>query len=285
MLLIDNMAGSRNLILHPPLNDPSIAQLSHLESADVMFSGNGPEGPILIGIEIKSLPDLISSIGSGRLQDEQIPKMVGDIVRGIPPNYDLAWLAYYGEYRPNPETSKLQIRLTKNNRSTGQPYSFWCDYNPTQSQSPHAILEYSYIESFFASPSFLSTGIRAVRLSSIEECAQWIYALYKTWARPYASHKSMRVFNKISDIVELPASKLSNSQLSDNGDIMALARVANSMPGIGFEKAMRVAKYFSSIEEMMAADQAEWVRAGLGKVLAKSVWGLIRRRKGGKSGI
>ena len=73
-MLIDDRAGSRDLIKYEPVR--STGELCRLDSADVCLTGNGPNDAVLIGVEVKSIWDLISSINTGRLQATQIPAML-----------------------------------------------------------------------------------------------------------------------------------------------------------------------------------------------------------------
>jgi hypothetical protein len=78
--------------------------LSTLSSGDVSFIGEGTHGPISIGIEVKSISDLITSIQTGRLQDTQI-------INGMLNDYDIEgrWILHYGLYRPSPKDGTVQV--------------------------------------------------------------------------------------------------------------------------------------------------------------------------------
>jgi ERCC4-type nuclease len=88
-VLVDDRAGSKDLILKPCLR--GIAELSRLNFGDVMIAGNGPKGSVAVGIEVKSIWDLVASAANGRLMDTQITGMLGD--------YSHCWLLVYGSWR------------------------------------------------------------------------------------------------------------------------------------------------------------------------------------------
>ena len=75
MILIDDRMGSKELL---PLFRPYdvTVELSHLEYADIAFFGNGPTGPELVGIERKTLHDLVNSMRSRRLSGYQLPGLM-----------------------------------------------------------------------------------------------------------------------------------------------------------------------------------------------------------------
>jgi len=59
-VLIDDRAGSQDLIRYSPLD--STSELTRLDAGDALITGNGPDDSILtIGIELKTIADLLSS--------------------------------------------------------------------------------------------------------------------------------------------------------------------------------------------------------------------------------
>lgn len=100
MIYIDDQAGGRPNKTNVPrelmtglekLGLP--VQLRRLKSGDIMFVGRGEKGaPLVVGIEFKKLPDLITSLNSGRLtsvgepgskNEGQIPRMLRTFDRSI----------------------------------------------------------------------------------------------------------------------------------------------------------------------------------------------------------
>jgi ERCC4-type nuclease len=93
MLLIDRRVGSKDLL--KPLKSAGLdAEIVELEFADVAFSGKGAKGASVdIGIELKTLTDLVGSLRSGRLAGHQLP--------GLRAHYEHAWLVVEGLWRTN----------------------------------------------------------------------------------------------------------------------------------------------------------------------------------------
>ena len=58
MILIDSRIGSAELA--PLISTPNI--LCQLEFADFTFSGNGPAGQVAVGVERKTIMDLLQSM-------------------------------------------------------------------------------------------------------------------------------------------------------------------------------------------------------------------------------
>jgi hypothetical protein len=235
-VLIDDRAGSKELILHPPLNEK--AQLARLESGDVLVVGNGPDGPTLIGVELKSISDLISSMNTGRLQAKQIPAMLED--------YDVCWLLHYGLYRPCPVTGRLQMLRGQD----WKPYQIGSKYIP-----------YTYVENMLHTLTAL--GVRIKRVASQVEAVAWLASLIGWWTKPWDDHNGMRVFDNSRSISFMP---------NVSSDVLLRARIAAQLPGVGYKKAMVVANHFGSVREMVNADLTDWKEIpGVGKVIAQAV--------------
>jgi hypothetical protein len=277
LILVDDRAGSgrdyvkgdytkKALIKYPPLD--TCAELTRLDSGDVAFTGNGPSGHILVGVELKSVFDLISSLDSHRLQGQQLPAMIEF-------GYDVRWLLIYGNYRSNPTNGNLQIRRRGHNGKVQ-----WTDYMLGKRACP-----FGFIEAFLCSPSFTSLGILSHRVIDIEEAVAWIMVLYRTWQKQWKDHKSMRVLydNTASESKNrddnAPSGIAGTLIPTDrNSKLMYRAGVASKLArGIGYEKAVAAAGHFPSVQAMVNASAAEWeLVPRIGRVMARAVADKVR---------
>lgn len=232
--------------------------LCQLSSADFCFQGEGPDGPMMIGIEIKNINDLVSSISDGRLQgiNGQIDYLLQD--------YGEVWLAVYGKYRPSPkDCNTLQVYL----ESTERRKEGWYDYKIRDKTVP-----IGYVESFLCSPMLLDIGVRVKVCQTLQELAVWIGVLYRSRTKPYGQHKSFRSINKAKTI------PFSEGLTTTQKNIIA---VATELPGIGFEKAYAAAFHFDSVREMINATPEQWAeikvesssgrKAKIGLTIGKSI--------------
>src|SRR3989304_1846211 len=90
LITIDHREGKAFFANHLPFG---ITTMGHLEYGDVSFLGNGPNNqPIMIGIERKSIGDLLNSITSGRFAGHQLP--------GLLNSYGVVYIIVEGLYRP-----------------------------------------------------------------------------------------------------------------------------------------------------------------------------------------
>lgn len=243
-LYVDYRAGSVDLLKYMP---DDLAEKTTLEFGDAMIVGNGPTSPMTIGVEVKSIADVLSSANTGRLAGHQLP--------GLLATYDVPYLLYFGSYRPG-EKGELEVRR-------GQAWqNFRLGLRP---------VPYGYLENFLMDVA--STGCRLKHVYNSQEAAIWLMCLHRWWSKPWNQHKGLKQFDCSKDGSLLPG-------LPTHRELMA--RVASQLPGIGFDRAVAVSAKFGSIQEMVNAEVADWQSIpGIGKVIAKSVWATIRQTAGG----
>lgn len=271
MILIDVCAGSKELVNVPPLNDPAIATLHKLASADVAFVGNGPAGPVTVGIEVKAIGDLVSSLLNGRLNgiDGQFAKMADA--------YAVRWVCYYGLTRPNPSTGELQVAHVWTQKHNPAHLTLsWENYGGAHGRKQ---LPYAYVEKFLCSPSFTALDIRVKHCVDVSEVAVWVHALYEVWQKPWADHRAMHTFDgSRSADIETPVGTIKPATKREK----QVAKSAFSLPGVGFERAWALARKFGKgepgkpgdgggVRGMVNAGPDEWAKveivdSGTGKV-------------------
>ena len=247
-LLVDNRAGSKELWKYQCIRD--IGVLSRLDSADVAFTGNGPDGDVLVGIEVKRFDDLMASAASGRLQGTQIPTMLKA--------YDVNYILHYGVYRARPEDYQLQT-LKK---------GMWRLY-----RAGTRTFTYGYVEGLLM--TLQAVDIRIKRCPTEAEAALYIAVLYRWWQKKWSAHKGLHAFDD-SGAVNAKRTKVSGSRalLPDiDEDTLRRARIAKQFTGVGYDRAIAVAKAYESVSAMLDAGAAgEWKDVdGIGKTVAASV--------------
>jgi ERCC4-type nuclease len=267
-LLIDDRAGSRELVRYPPLTDT--AHLCRLDAGDVLITGNGPDDALLVGIEVKSIWDLLSSINTGRLQATQLPGMLAA--------YDINWLLYYGQYRAG-TGGALEIpgrgRSTRVGKRKGKGAGAGKPLRTTSS-TPRTTwrtlklgkrpVPYGYLEGFLFDLAAMGVCVKHTR--DVREAAVWLGCLERWWSKPWGKHKGMRTLDNSQGLSLMPG-------IDD--DERLRAKVAAALPGIGFERAVAAAKYFGSVSALVNAGEREWAQVpGVGKVIAKAVTRAVR---------
>lgn len=81
------------------------AELTVLDSADFVVAIHGPDGQAFVGVERKTIPDLVQSLQSGRLQGIDSENQHSQLSRMVE-TYDYPWLLVEGSY-----TTDAQGRL------------------------------------------------------------------------------------------------------------------------------------------------------------------------------
>lgn len=98
MIFVDPREGSKALVA--PLRNAglTIDDTVELPGGDLYFDGRGEKGAyVSIGIEHKTVGDLVNSLRTQRLQGHQLPEMKGVDEDGIGPLYDFAYLLIEGD--------------------------------------------------------------------------------------------------------------------------------------------------------------------------------------------
>lgn len=236
MLLLDRRIGSGDLVT--PLRRLGLeVDVTTLDFADAAFLGNGPAGAgtMQIGIEIKKIHDLISSIDTGRLSGHQIP--------GLLRQYDAVWLIVEGLWRP---ASDGLLELHR--RGKWEALS-------------HGKRRYMYREIHgYLTTLELKCGVRIRRTANEDETVRVIADLYAWWThKEWAQHRSHLAMHDTLDASLLVPPPLRH-------------RIARQFEGLGGDKAMAVRKHFPTSRAMLAATEKEWAQVpGIGKILAKRI--------------
>lgn len=248
-ILLDDREGSGSLAQYTPLRD--LATLTRLEYGDAAFLGRGPnDSTPWIGIEVKSLFDLLSSLDTKRLQGSQLPGMLAE--------YDVSYLLVYGVARSCPRTGKLQIPVSSR-RKKGAPQ--WQAYKlGTRS------ISYTYLTSSLL--SIEAAGVRIAWVPHIKDegargCAAWIAGCYTWWSKPWEDHTLFQCFDLSQDLSEADFRRLTApSSASTPAPIdrgrYRVAKTLNSFSGIGHKRAVRISSAHSSLLELLIPSSKQW---------------------------
>lgn len=240
--------------------------LSTLSSGDLAFIGEGAQGAVSIGVEIKEITELLSSLISCRLQDTQMRGMLSDYDPGH------RWILHYGRYRPSPVDGSIQTWKEGHSTRRAGWYTFKTKTRDRRGNFKEESFPYSRLESFKCC-SAKEFGFDFARVETVPEAAHWLTTLYNTWTKPYHTHKSMQVFDKSQDVrsrlrrekseENLKAGRLiATGRPEENGSsfnrLMDRAAVFNQFPNIGYGRAKVAAEHFSSIRAGVNASVEEW---------------------------
>lgn len=225
---VDDRVGSRELLpelkkLHTP------AVKVRLPFADAAFEGEGEKGVVKIGVERKTIYDLIQSMTTGRLSSHQLP--------GLVQTYDFRYIVVEGLWRPGRDGV---VEVWKGGGWRAAPTRL----------------------GWFEVDRYLTTlevrgGCWVRRTGSLWETAVMVGSLYRWWGKEWKEHRGHLQLEKGLMPDRVLFSKPSYPRL-----------VASVLPGIGWEKSLAVAKRFKTVRAMVEAGPKEWREVpGIGKTL------------------
>jgi ERCC4-type nuclease len=234
-ILVDNRAGSKELY---PLLKP--AKLTRMQFGDVMFMGDGPDGrPVPIGIEHKTLADVLKCITDARFAGVQLPGLVS--------NYEYVYLVIQGLHRPCHKTGRLLVPRKKRGKLVWEPV-----------QLGYRAYTWNDLESWLTTME-VKAGVVVRRCNNRQDSALFIQGLYRWWtAKGWDRHMAHLQFHQ----PEVDKMLLTRPTL--------LRRIAAQIPGIGWTKSAAVEEHFGSVLNMVMANVEDWQEIpGIGKKLAK----------------
>lgn len=239
MILLDPRIGSGDLV--GPLNMLGVpARLEHLDYGDARMVGQGPEGrPVLIGVEIKAIGDLLRCIADKRF--------VGGQLGGMLSQHEIAFLLIEGVITASPSRELLVLKGRE-----WKTVSFG-----ERRWTYEAVMSWTH--------SVRRAGIHDVYTADRRATAAWLASLYTNWSKPYEEHKTL--IGRLGKPLEsAPGSENALATYDAPAQMQVAAALAR---GIGWEKATAVVRWFKSIRRMVGASQKEWEQVpGIGPKLA-----------------
>ena len=260
-ILIDPREGSGD-ILHYLNQIPGHPPTEHarLEAADVAFSGTLGTQPVTIGVEVKTLSDVLACITDQRFAGHQLP-----LLRD---NYDIMYLAIEGEWRHNYQTGMLETRKMLRGAS-------WIPEGakrtpPVMKWLPVSTGKRQWLYHDFSAwliTMELCAGLRVKTVHDRNELVAWLLALYH-WIQKEEHHAHLAMYTPplLAEDGREPWVKPTLVQ-----------KIATQLPGVGFSRGLAVSKKFPSVEAMVAAGEGQWREIeGIGKTLSRRIVELLR---------
>lgn len=261
-ILVDDRIGSKHLAsIIGKQDERAEVELTRLEYGDVAITIQGPDDvPMLVGIEVKRISDLLDSIAKGRLVAHQIP--------GLLNMYDLCFLLIEGLWKRDSESGVLQVMRGRKWEAgrIGSKRWMWRDIQ--------TLLISIYMQTLFA-----GSPIGMLQTSSAYETAALILGINSWGSKHWKDHKSLKAINQTNSL-SLASVKQRNG--TGAGRFMPpnlLEQIAAQFDCIGPTRAIAVAKHFPTLHDMFNADEKEWQSIeGIGKLTSRRVTDAIRGR-------
>ena len=241
-ILVDDREGSKDLV--PLLKKRRLpVKATRLDFGDVAWEGHGPKGGCKVGIEYKTVRDVLSSMTSGRYAGHQLPGMIRQ--------YDYVYLLVWGMVREDYESGLLQ--------EYGKFDKWW---DVTVGQTRFMYQQYAaYLDTMQT-----KVGVKVIRVNREHEAAAEIHSLYRWWtSKKWEQHGS----DKVLYTPPPPSALFMKPTL--------VRKWATALDGIGWEKSLGVEQKFKTALDLALADPREWMEVpGIGKGLAEKAVRLIR---------
>jgi ERCC4-type nuclease len=243
LIVLDKRSGSFELL---PFFPKGLAKLGNLTYGDASFLGNGPDGPVFVGVERKTIHDMISSVDTGRLQGHQIP--------GLLKSYGRVYIILEGLWRVG---------------SGGILETWWSRNKPKKSGFfPLKHGGRTYVASAIhnlINTLYCQCGIMTFRTDNSTHTASLIKDLYTWYQKPWDKHTGHLGFKVDPHPVDLRVGKPG-----------IVRRVLKELPGVGWERSGEAEQYFPTVASIMEASKSQWEQIPtIGKVLADRIWEAI----------
>lgn len=236
MILIDSRTGSKELI--PYLQRMSMnvkVEQTTLEFGDACFEGNGPQGKIVVGIERKSLSDILNCIDDARFAAHQLP--------GMKAMYGWNIVMVEGVWKPDSTTGYLMECIRT------------LEWRPFRYRTQ--MTRYSKLFRFLL--TLQVSGIGVIITRDMEHTAYNILECYHYFEKRWEDHTSL-----------LETQKLNMPSLTGRPSLVR--RWASELDGIGVKHGMEAERLFRTPYELASSDESDWIKVpGVGAKLARSI--------------
>ena len=236
MILIDGRTGSKELI--PYLQRISMnvkIERANLEYGDACFEGHGPQGGICVGIERKSLSDILNCIDDARFAAHQLP--------GMKAMYGYNIMMVEGVWKPDSVTGYLMECIRT------------LEWRPLRYRTQ--MTRYSKLFRFLL--TLQVAGMSVIITRDMEHTAYNILECYQYFQKKWADHTSL-----------LETQKLNMPSLTGRPSLVR--RWASELDGIGVKHGMEAEKLFKTPFDLARSDESDWIKVpGVGAKLARSI--------------
>lgn len=240
-LLVDNRTGSKEF--HRALSKflPDVrVKVRRLPCADFQFRGNGPNGPVVVGIERKTVAEMVGTASRKRFTSGQLPKML----KAYGPD---TWLLIEG----HAEADRWDGLLTAGKYEAAYDGRMMYD---------HWIMRRATL--------LRKSRVMVVCTRNKTETARAVVALYQWYQKRWKDHKSAYA------VEEQQVDAVIFSERTWRRQVLA------QFPGVGWERSRKAARYFLSVYDAVNATPQAWAAALGFKTCGKVCVDLAARLRG-----
>jgi ERCC4-type nuclease len=245
MITVDDRAGSQTSgsfnFVHHLKRFGAPVRVHRLHFADFAFTGKGPHGLVRVGIERKTVDELLGAWADDRFVGTQLP--------GLLNSYDVPVLVVEGKSWMDPRSGV--VMLGKWDAGRGRSRHLWTNYIKFQL-------------------SLLFKGRIVIwPTRSKMETVAFLHSVHDWYQKRWTDHKAVY---RIDDGESADPAMLDERTLR--------RRVAAQLPGVGWVRSKKVEQAFPSVISMMTATETDWKDAlGIrdGRKIARGIVSAILR--------
>lgn len=254
MILVDAAVGSREL-RGPILSQGVSCDISPLKWGDACFSGNGPDGEMMVGIERKKIHDLLQCIDDGRYNNQRI---------GMNMMYQVSVLYLEGLWKCKEDGTLMEgfrdyeseRKLKQVSDKSTREVIAWTDLK----MGPRRVMYYTLYRYL---RSVAHAGVIIVLTRDMAHTVVNIVNDYHYYQKKWSDHKSMRQ-------VHMPTI----ATLTRRPPLRKLW--AHACEGVSTVYGEQATKYFPTAIRLANSDETDWVRVGVDVKTAQNIVKEIR---------
>lgn len=266
MILVDSRIGSKDL--RRPLRARGLdAHLGKIEHGDVEFCGQLEGKTRTVGVEIKTLTDLLGCLASKRYVAGQLPGMLED--------YSDVYLIVEGVMREATDgvLEVASVFTGRNRNCMIANFRAWGSQRGRRNAWKRAMMATDLL-SYLTSVE--GAGVRIRMTLDRAGTVACLTSLYKWWQKP--KHNTLRAFYSGDKA-------LSARKLSKRSPLIHVSRPTQQqefyagIPGVSWVRSQAVAQAFPLPRDLTAASLSDFLALpGFGKVLANRVYEFLHGR-------
>src|SRR4029077_18022360 len=171
-VLVDSRTGSRELLSLLRSYGAEAELAGHLD-ADFEWSGNGPDGELMCGVERKQVSDLLAS-----MRDRRLIAQTGRAIDA----YEVRYLVVEGLWRRQDESGMIEIGKRVKDMGATEVIRWY---------PAHGGYRYSEVARYLASIRE-TAGVRVWTTDSERSTASWLAEEHAWWQKPWQEHSTAR---------------------------------------------------------------------------------------------
>lgn len=253
MILVDQAIGSGRDKSGGELLQPIIRRLgipcetTQLSYGDCCFEGHGPDGPITLGVERKTLQDMLQCVEDARYSAHQLPGMLK--------LYSKSFLVLEGLWERGTPGSALEGVLI-------QGYGHGSSWGPLKAVGNGRTTLYSKLYRYLISVSL--AGVIITYSNDITQTACQIVEIQQYFQKRWREHTALRECQKLA----IP---------SLSGKPSLCKRWANELTDVGVVHGEEADRKFKTALALANSDESDWMTIpGIGAKTARQIVREIR---------